>query len=248
MPTFTHALVDGLPITHCRTAEVESICAAAIGGTTAPARIATVNLDFLRLAAHDQVLRRCLEGCTHLFADGWPVLALARLAGHALPERVTGSDLTPLILDWAARHGWRIALVGGRPGAAAAVSAAHPAVVCGHFEPDYRGGRSLRDADLAARIRGAGADIVLVALGGAKQELWIEANLEASGARVAMGVGASLDFMAGQVRRAPRLWRHLHAEFIWRALQEPGRLGPRYLLDAAYLATALPRAVLATAA
>lgn len=229
--------IDGLPITACTVRDVERILAEAVAGATGPLRLATVNLDFLRLASRDAELRDILRRSHHNFADGWPLLQMASLQGSPLPERVTGSDLVPRICEWAGRRGWRLALVGGsartRDVLADLIPARYGDVLAGHWVPDYRHGE-LRDPDLAREIAATGAQIVLVALGCPRQERWIWLNLDATGARAAMGVGGSLDFMAGVQRRAPRVMRAVGLEWLHRALSQPRRLGPRYALDFLY--------------
>jgi N-acetylglucosaminyldiphosphoundecaprenol N-acetyl-beta-D-mannosaminyltransferase len=236
--------IDGLPITACAMSDVERILGEAVAGATGPLRLATVNLDFLRLASRDPGLRDILRQSHHNFADGWPLLQMASLHGRPLPERVTGSDLAPRICEWAGRRGWKLALVGGsartRDVLAELIPARYGDVLAGHWVPDYRG-TELRDPDLAREIAATGAEVVLVALGCPRQERWIWLNLDATGARAAMGVGGSLDFMAGVQQRAPRAVRALGLEWLYRALSQPRRLGPRYALDFVYYLMLLAR-------
>ena len=100
--------------------------------------------------------------------------------------------------------------------------------------PNYQGNTSLTDPELAAEIKASNVDILLVALGCPKQERWIHDNFANSNAKVAMGVGASLDFLSGSVQRAPGLCQRLKLEFLFRLCQEPKRLGLRYLKDFLY--------------
>jgi N-acetylglucosaminyldiphosphoundecaprenol N-acetyl-beta-D-mannosaminyltransferase len=229
--SFSQVDVRGLPITVCKTADVRDIIATAIEARES-CRIATVNLDFLRLADERPEVQQALLDCEHRFADGWPVLELARLAGRELPERVTGADLTPRILSWAREMGWKVGLIGGMPETAAALKQQGnwADVVVGHWLPTYQG-TAVADPELAKDIQASGADILLVALGCPKQELWIHANLPASGAVVALGIGGSLEFLAGITRRAPRIFQALRLEFAFRMLMEPRRLGRRYMQD-----------------
>ncbi|HYE06780.1 MAG TPA: WecB/TagA/CpsF family glycosyltransferase [Planctomycetota bacterium] len=232
---FPRVAVCGHVLTVCRMADVRGMLARAIAGSDAPIALATLNLDFLRLADESPPLHAALAAFTHRFADGWPVVELARRAGTVLPERVTGSDLTPMICGWARESGWKLAFVGGSPACEAALAQRmprdFPGVLAGHWTPSYRAGADLRDPGLTAAIRASGAQVLLVALGCPKQEFWIRDNLVASGARVAIGVGASLDFLAGTQRRAPRMWQRLRLEFLYRLLREPLRLGGRYWRD-----------------
>ena len=105
--SFPQVDVRGLPITVCKTVEVRGIITTAIEARQL-CRVATVNLDFLRLADERPEVQQALLDCEHRFADGWPILELARLAGTMLPERVTGADLTPRILSWAREAGWKV--------------------------------------------------------------------------------------------------------------------------------------------
>ncbi len=232
---FAKVAVCGHAVTVCRMADVGDILARAVAGAEPPVALATLNLDFLRLADELPALRSALDGFTYRFADGWPVVELARCAGTVLPERVTGSDLTPMICVWARQRGWKLGFIGGSDACRAALGERmprdFPGVLAGHWTPSYPTGASLIDVDLAQAIQASGAQVLLVALGCPKQEYWIRDNLAATGARAAMGVGASLDFLAGTQRRAPRLWQRLKLEFLYRLIREPRRLGRRYWRD-----------------
>ena len=229
-------MVRGLPIAVCRQDDLRPVIAAAIAGGTPPLSLATINLNFLRQADSDPAVRATLAACSMCVADGWPVMALAHLAGTPLPERVTGASLVPAVLSWARHAGWRVALVGGLPETRTALVLAGTwnDVLCGHWLPTYPAGASVDDPDLRRELRAAGADIILVALGCPKQERWLLANLVDSGARAGIGIGGSLEFLAGVRSRAPRWVQRINLEFAYRFLQEPRRLGCRYLGDAIY--------------
>ena len=232
--------VDGLPITECRLADVRHIIRMAIQDRQSPQQLATVNLNYLRLSAENPLLREVLLACSHRFADGWPVVRLARRYGYAFTERVTGADLVPAICRWAQEEQWRVVFVGGGTelrGRLAEYLRDHFGMEClGHWQPEYthadRAG--VCDPTLAAEIASVRPDIVLVALGCPKQDVWLAENLAATGAAVGMGVGGSFDFLVGRVRRAPSIAQRLRLEFLYRALQEPRRLLPRYRRDFLY--------------
>jgi len=84
--------------------------------------------------------------------------------------------------------------------------------------------------EVVASIRAAKADVVVVAMGNPTQEYWLAANLDATGARIGIGVGAFLDFAAGRVARAPGLLRRARLEWLWRLAIEPRRLWRRYVV------------------
>lgn len=236
--------VCGTAITRCRRDDVRHMIARACAERRGrPVTLATVNLDFLRLADEDAAFADLLDRFTHRVADGWPVLALAARAGRPLPERVTGSDLTPSICGWAREHGWRMALVGAGEEVRRRLRRPLGDVCVGHWTPRY--GAAVEDPALAAEIRRRRADVLLVALGCPKQERWIAANAAASGVAFAVGVGAGLDFLAGTVPRAPRAMRRLRLEFLHRWLLEPRRLTGRYLRDLLFYARARRMAAVA---
>ena len=238
LPTWPSVLVGGQMITACAMDEVADILALAMAQRSQPMQLATVNLNFLRRAAEDAELRAVLDRCAHRFADGWPVVELAAKTGVRLPGRVTGSDLTLRICAWAATRGWRLGFIGGQAGCDAVAQRRFGCVVS-QWIPTYASSRAadIEDPALAAAVRAAGCDILLVGLGCPKQEHWLDRNLAATGAAVGMGVGASLDFLSGHVTRAPRLWQRLRLEFFWRLCQEPRRLGRRYYDDWLYYRT-----------
>jgi len=231
---FPVGLVLGHRLTACRRDDVRALMSEAITGTTPPIALATLNLQIMRLAAGSPDLHGALAGFDHVFADGWPILALARRAGVHLPERVTGSDLTPRTFAWAAEHGWRVGVVGGDDALHEQLRERLPpeqrSILAGHWSPRYAQGATA-DPALAEQIAAAGVDIVLVALGAPKQEDWIRTNFAASRARVAITVGGSIDMLVGRVRRAPRWVQALRLEFLFRCLQEPRRLAGRYWQD-----------------
>jgi N-acetylglucosaminyldiphosphoundecaprenol N-acetyl-beta-D-mannosaminyltransferase len=204
--------------------------------------IETVNVSHLCLAARDPALDRLFRSADVILADGMPIVWMSRLRGRALRARVTGSDLMEPLARRAAAEGWRIFLCGGEEGVAAREAArlceAAPGLqIAGTAAPHFPTSASLTDAArnraLLAQLRAARADIVLVAFGAPKQELWIRHHL-ASGALpvpVAIGVGGSLDFVAGQQRRAPPWMRRSGLEWVHRMTTQPRRLGPRYAGD-----------------
>jgi N-acetylglucosaminyldiphosphoundecaprenol N-acetyl-beta-D-mannosaminyltransferase len=244
---FDKVPIDGVTFTACRTSDVEGLLIRAVDEKQEPFQMVTVNLDILRLSHEDQELAHIIKHSRYNFADGWPLVQAAAMLGRVLPERVTGADLTPLICQWAGVHGWKVAFVGGSEQTRDILRREIPGrfgqVVVGHWIPDYRS-RPIRDPELCEAIKGQGADIILVALGCPRQERWIWHNLAETGARAAMGVGGSLDFMAGVQQRAPRVVQRLQMEWFYRALHQPRRLGPRYLRDAWFFQGLMRRTML----
>jgi N-acetylglucosaminyldiphosphoundecaprenol N-acetyl-beta-D-mannosaminyltransferase len=201
------------------------------GGT-----VFTPNVDHVLLADEDRRFRAAYEAASLSVVDGMPVLWALRLAGHPVPEKVSGSDLVRPLAGRAADEGWRVFLLGGRPGvareAAARLRAERPSLeIVGAESPtiDMDGPAEERRA-LRQLVRRARPDVVLVALGSPKGELWAhEARGELRPA-VIVGIGAGLDFLVGTARRAPPWMSSAGLEWLYRLVHEPTRLWRRYLL------------------
>jgi len=215
-----------------------------------PMQIATVNLDFLVRAQRSAELRSVLNRCQLNVADGMPVVWLSRLTGRPLAGRTAGSDLIPMALGRLAARGARVFLFGGERAvaleAARRLEEAYPGlVIAGHCEPPRAAIDRMPNRSIVRLIQAARPDVLLVALGNPKQELWIARHLAGLGVSVAIGVGCTLDLMAGKSRRAPRWMQNTGLEWLFRLAQEPRRLFMRYFVDTLWLARF---AVLATQA
>lgn len=217
--------------------------------TPGPRRVATANLDFLRIASEDTEFRAALASSDLVTADGWPVVRLARQRGGRIDERVAGSDLVPALAAECARRGRSVYLLGGFPGTAAEAAAklveANPGLrIAGAAWPRVDLNDDAACAALAAEIRETEADLLLVGLGAPKQDVFLARWIGETGCRVGLGVGGTFDFVAGRIRRAPRIAQTLRLEWAWRLAKEPRRLLGRYAADARYLVRAEVRRVL----
>ncbi len=187
-------------------------------------QLVTVNPEFMIRARQEPAFMDVLRRADLLLADGVGLLAAARWQGTTFKARVTGSDLTPRLAAEAARQGWRLYLLGAAPGvaeqAARHLLARHPTldVVADGSDPAPDG-----PPELLARIRSHAPDILLVAYGAPKQDLWIDSFGRQTGVPVQVGIGGALDFLAGIVPRAPDGWQRLGLEWLWRLKQEPWR-------------------------
>ena len=201
-----------------------------------PHFLATANVDFVVQAVKDLELRRILAECDLVLCDGMPLVWASRFLGNPLPERVAGSDLMPRLLVEAERKGWRVFFLGGTTEsvakAAAQVQAQHPRLaLVGAYSPPFKPLLDMDHADILRRVQAARPDILFVAFGCPKQEKWINMQYRQAGVPVSIGVGATIDFLAGSVRRAPVWMQNTGLEWLFRLLQEPRRLFQRYFLD-----------------
>ena len=169
--------------------------------------------------------------------DGAPIAKRARQLTDTPWPRLAGSDLIAPILDRAQAAGIRVGFLGGAAPTLVklreALAAEWPDLaIAGTWAPpreqivDPKASK-----ELAAEVHRARIDLLVVCLGKPRQELWIEANGAATGARVLLGFGAVVDFLAGEVSRAPQLVAEAGLEWAWRLAQEPSRLARRYLVQ-----------------
>ncbi len=187
--------------------------------------VVTLNGAMLVQTARDDELREVVNNAGLVTADGIGVILAARILGVDVVERVAGIDLTVAVCARAAAAGYRIYLLGGAPGVAVAAADTlrdrFPGLQIvglhhGFFRPED-------EAAVTAAITHARPDVVLVAFGAPRQELWMRRWRRELGVPVAIGVGGSFDVLAGRVPRAPRWMRRLGLEWLYRALREPRR-------------------------
>jgi N-acetylglucosaminyldiphosphoundecaprenol N-acetyl-beta-D-mannosaminyltransferase len=205
-----------------------------------PSYFITANLNYAMLTHRHADLREINRRAAFLLADGMPLVWASRFWGTPLPERVAGSDLIFSFCELCARRGYRLFLLGGEPGvgeeAMSALAARYPGLeVVGVESPPYRDLSDDEHSAILERIRAAKPDVLFVAFGQPKGERWISATAESLGVPVCVQVGASLDFVAGRVRRAPRWLQMVGLEWAYRMAQEPRRLAVRYLDNAMFL-------------
>jgi N-acetylglucosaminyldiphosphoundecaprenol N-acetyl-beta-D-mannosaminyltransferase len=199
--------------------------------------LVTANLDYLRRALASTALLELLEGADLIVADGMPLLWAARLQGTPLPDRVAGSDLVWLLAERAAQEGRSIYLLGGNPGAAEAaaeqLTGRWPSLrVAGISSPWISDVPTDEEvAEIRSALVDARPDLVYVALGSPKQDQLICALRDDLPGTWWIGVGISLSFLAGEVRRAPRWVQRIGMEWLHRLVQEPRRLARRYLIE-----------------
>ncbi|NPV73184.1 MAG: WecB/TagA/CpsF family glycosyltransferase [Pelotomaculum sp.] len=190
-----------------------------------PHRVITLNPEFLYRARFDSRLLALVRRADMVTADGVGIVWACRMAGRPVPERVTGIDLMLSLVERAAAEGWRVYLLGAAPGvaeeAAKRLILHYPGLTVAGVHHGYFG--EDEEAAVAGLVRKARADLLFVALGAPKQEIWMDRYLEETGAAAAVGVGGSFDVIAGRVKRAPAWMRRLHLEWLYRLLSEPSR-------------------------
>lgn len=179
----------------------------------------------------DPLLRESLLACDVLLADGQSVVWASRLLGQPLPERVAGIDLFEQLLARADRDHRSVYLLGATPSVLAAVERAIETRWPGARVAGSRDGYFDASAsdEVAADIAASGADMLFIAMPSPKKEIFLGTYGAMLGVPVLHGVGGSFDVVGGITKRAPERWQRWGMEWLYRVLQEPGRLWKRYL-------------------
>jgi N-acetylglucosaminyldiphosphoundecaprenol N-acetyl-beta-D-mannosaminyltransferase len=191
-----------------------------------PKIILAVNPEKVMAARKDGAILSSLQRAGLLIADGIGVVLAVRILTDEQIERVPGAELMPAICGRAVEKNYRVFLYGASPDvnkcAVEELKTRYPGIqVVGH-QHGY-----LKDDDMPEfieRINASGADVLFVALGSPRQELWMERYLPQLDTKILQGVGGTFDVLAGQVKRAPEAFRKLHLEWLYRLIREPKRI------------------------
>lgn len=201
-----------------------------------PLMVVGPNAHLVTLAEKDCRFAAAMQAADLSVPDGISVVIASHLLGSPIPQRVTGGDLMERICAEAAHYGFRVFFLGGLPGAAVAAAfrlrQCYPGLnVCGTYCPPL--GFEDHPEELSRmrqRIAAAAPDLLCVAFGAPKQEIWMHENRAILPHGVMLSVGAALDVQAGLRRRAPRWMQRIALEWLFRLAMEPRRLGYRYLI------------------
>ena len=243
-PNHDTVALFGLPITNVTMAQaVARIEEQILSGSTH--QIATANLDFARNSLKDPYLQRVICDCSMVLPDGAPMLWASSMFGLPLQQRVTGVDLIPELARLSAQKGYGIFLLGSSEEsssvAAEVLEKRFPGVrIVGRCCPAIAPLHEMANEELLREIEKADPDILLVALGNPKQEMWIHRHRDRLMVPVSIGIGGALDMIAGSLKRAPGWVQRANMEWCYRMCQEPRRLFPRYYNDAKALLVHLP--------
>lgn len=210
-------------------------------------RVVTPNLNFVRMAEKDENFRLLINQFDYRYCDSQILYFLMKIFGKEIPEKLAGSDLTRLLFDYGNRENWKIALFGSSKKTMRHLERVHRSVVAAVSPPICEAPHELEEnAVYVNQINTAKPDVLLVAMGAPKQEVWLNENWDQLDVPVAICVGAGLDFESGRITRAPRLFQKTGLEWFWRLCQEPGRLSGRYWGDSLFLIRKLPGLVMSS--
>lgn len=199
--------------------------------TRTPYRIADVNVAKLMGMRTDGEFRMAVLSSDCVTLDGMGVVWAAAWLGAKVPERVTGIDLLMRMMGLCEKRGFRPFIVGARADvlerAVAHLKRRFPALDMAGWHHGYWAPEG--EAAVVELVARSGADCLVVALPYPRQDLFLRRVHAASGAAVAFGVGGSMDVLSGDRRRAPPWVQRCGMEWFYRLMQEPLRLGPRYV-------------------
>ncbi len=210
-----------------------------LAGTEEPGQASLIflNTDVMMKADSDAYLKQVIRKAKWVVADGMPLIWISKLYGTPLPEKISGSDFVPKLCEECVRRGKSLYFAGGAPGvakrAAARLRKRYPGIrIKGCYSPPYGFEKRPEEVEKMNRaIREARPDILIVCLGCPKQETYIFENQDRYQVPVSICAGATIDFLAGRVKRCPPWMSRCGLEWFYRFLQEPGRLFRRYFID-----------------
>lgn len=198
--------------------------------------VVTANVDHVMLLRRNERFRRAYEFASLRVADGAPIVLLSKLVGRPLPVRVTGSDLFELVCERAQSEGLSVGFLGGRPDAVPIaldklrLQFPELRIAGAHCPPYGFDTDAAQSAEAVAAVDEMQPDLLFVLLGAPKQETWFQDHAQSMPPLAALHFGASLDFYAGIVQRAPSVWRRFGLEWLYRLVKEPRRMWRRYLV------------------
>ncbi len=199
--------------------------------------VVTPNVDHIVKIEHDRLFREIYEGADLILTDGKPLIWMSKLLGMPIKEKISGSDYFPEVCKMAAREGMSIFLLGAAEGVAkkAAVNLMKKyehLKIAGVYSPSYTFESDVKEISYIIRkINEAKPDILCIGLGTPKQEKFYYKYKEFLNVPLTLHIGATIDFEAGVVKRAPKWVSYAGMEWFYRLLKEPRRLYRRYLLD-----------------
>lgn len=200
--------------------------------------VVTPNVDHIVKLQQDPLLKEIYENAALVLADGMPLIWASHLLGKPIVEKVSGSDLFVEFAPVAAKEKIKLFFLGAAEGVAEQAKhnlcSQHPSLqVTGVYSPPFGFEKNTEENQkIINMINQSGAQVLFVGVGAPKQEYWIYRNMQhLTDIHVCLGVGASFDFVAGNVQRAPEWMQHNGLEWFYRLIKEPNRLWKRYLVD-----------------
>lgn len=199
--------------------------------------LVAVNSDVILKIEQDEQLKEVTDRADFVIVDGKPLIWIAKKQGIPIEEKISGSDLVPLLCERAAEKGYSVFILGGKEGVAdqakQKLESMLPDIkIVGTYAPSLGFEKDNIEVDkINNLITDAAPDILLVCLGCPKQEKFIYENIHNYNAKISICAGATVDFLAGNIKRAPKWMSNHGLEWLFRFFQEPRRLFKRYFIE-----------------
>lgn len=201
------------------------------------AYVVTPNVDHIVQLETDKELQDVYKNASLILTDGKPLIWISKWYGTPIKEKISGSDLFPLICKLAARKGYRMFFLGAAEGVAAEAAKNlkrryKNLEVVGTYSPPYGFEHNPNELKkIQDMITNVKPHILIVGLGCPKQEKFMYHHCKELNVPISFGLGASFDFEAGKIKRAPKWMADHGLEWLFRITQDPKRLAKRYLVD-----------------
>lgn len=199
--------------------------------------VVAINVDVVMKIEEDAYLKEITDNADMVLVDGKPLIWISKWHKRPVKAKISGSDLVPILCKVAAKKGHSIFIIGGKDGIAdqakKKLEEKHPGIkVVGTYAPPFGFEKDEQELNkINEMISEAHPDLLIACFGCPKQEKWIYENYQKYDAKVSVCAGATVDFLAGNVSRAPK-WMSEHGfEWFYRFLQEPKRMFKRYFID-----------------
>lgn len=202
-----------------------------------PSYVVTPNVDHIVKLENDIEFQSVYKDADLILTDGMPLIWISKMKKNPIKEKVSGSDLFPKVCDLASKNGYKVFLLGAAEGVAAkaAINLERKYKglnIVGTYSPSYGFENKKEEIDnIIKMINEVKPDILAVGLGAPKQEKFLYRYRKELNVPVSLAIGASIDFEAGNVTRAPIWMQKRGLEWFYRLIKEPKRMYKRYLVD-----------------
>ena len=199
--------------------------------------IVAVNVDVIIKIEEDDELKKATDNADMVLIDGKPLIWISKIKKKPIKEKISGSDLVPKLCEVANEKGYSIFILGGKDGIADQAKEKlenqyKNIKIVGTYAPPIGFENDEKELNkINEMINKTKPDLLFACLGCPKQEKWIAKNIDKYNAKVSICAGATVDFLAGNVKRAPKWMSNCGLEWFYRFLQEPRRLFKRYFID-----------------
>ena len=199
--------------------------------------VTPINVDVVMKMEKDEKLKEIIDNADIVLADGKPLIWISKLKNNPIKEKVSGSDLVPQLCELSNKKGYTMFILGGKEGIAEIAKKNlekeySNIKILGTYAPPFGFENDQKELEkINEMISLAKPDLLFVGLGCPKQEKWVYDNYKKYDAKVSICAGATVDFLAGNVKSAPKWMSNVGLEWFYRFLQEPKRLFKRYFID-----------------